>query len=875
MKISIHYIIIILFSIISCFADVPETMIYQGILIDNNSNKPIVGHEVKNFKVVFRKSSDLLGAVILQQQIKDVIVENGIFTLHIPVPISTSPTTLFDEPYVMDVLIANEASGGKLGSDVLKVVPYSFYSHNTLQLGGIAASDYATNSHVHSKPNTHVFRIDGSAEIGSHSNQLIIKNTVNSGVSVDVFTVDEDGLMTSQGSIHSSSNVFADQGISLVKSIQSVDVNNTVLNFTSGGDILGVNETRPGSVDVSKTLSIFGQLSRRTNSLDQAIASTQTFKGAVSINGPLFFNTTLGSESKIFFSGSDNVVGLSHTIEDHDTLADDSLLQTQLTSLVPSVEGNSNNIEFDANIYHKHALGSSYVTSFIDNTIVESDILNSSLLDIDFLGTDSANFALTDLIADTKLATISTPGKIAASAIPTALIQKSKNNVFGSSENFINDKLIQFDGTQSKTSILVSTAAASDLPRFPLLTIGQRTDSFSLVIDSQGFLTYSHAGAFNQTGFTILSDNGKTYIRGANLVFDTTLDNDIFLGSVIEDGTITTSDLVTFTGSNIAANVQKLKFAALTIKGVDIADLAIDASLFFDEIDTSKIATNAVTNADLRDKSGQLVGIGTTEFASKSITNAKISTLVIDQIVTIKFQDKAVLTADFADSAITSLKILDGQVKTSNLASDSVTGGKIKLLDLNAAKFSDDVIRYRTAAMTISTTNSDVMTLFWGSLHNVTIEDYRFIYIKQPNFTSDSDTSAAIEFESNGKRIFSINNNGTLSLSYYSAGLVNPVTLTADIVGGLVGATNASGYCGYGHADMVPLNSATGDTFDCISRANNHINLPDLNFIFLVCFTLFICSLDNFLPLFQVSAPFLYLFKFVLEFFNLLSIDTS
>ncbi|MCO4783679.1 MAG: hypothetical protein KC646_15235 [Candidatus Cloacimonetes bacterium] len=821
---NLYFYIVVLFVSVAIFvADVPEVMIYQGVLIDNANNKPVQGFEIQNFKVVFRKSSDLNATVILQQEIKNVLVENGVFTLHIPVPISTSTTTLFDEPYTVDVLIANESSGGKLGTDVLKVVPYTFYSHNSLKLGGIAASDYATSSHVHSTPNTHTFRIDGSGQIGSQSDQFVIKNTI-SGASVDVFTVNEDGLLTSQGSIKSSSNVLADGGISLVKDINVVDANNTVLNLTSGGDILGVNDTRKGSVSVQGTMTVSGQLARRTNSIDQAIPSTQTFNGPVSMNGPLIFNTTTGSESKIVFSGSSNVVGESHTLENHDTLADTSVLQTKLTSLI-------NNPTFDANVYHTHELQAGYVTDFIDNTINTSEISDGSLVNNDFLGANPANFAVSDLIVDTKLATISTPGKIATSAFPAELIQKAKSNIFGSSEGFINNTLIQFDATQSKTSHLVSTAPASDLPIFPILDVGQRTNSFSLKLNSKGFMYYSHAGSSNQTGFEIQSDSSKTYIRGSKLVFDTTLDTSIFTGSVIEDGTITTSDLLTYDGSNISSSQQKAKFVDLTVKGEDIADLAITTALFFDDIDSSKIQSNAVTTADLRDKSGQLVGLATANFANKSITNAKITTTPSEQMTTTQFKNLTVTALDLSSDAITSGKISNGAIQTSDLASASVTSGKIKLADLTNAKLSTDVIRYRTAAMTISTTNSDVMTLYWGSLHNANIPSYRFIYINKPVFTAASDGSAAIELESLGKRVFSINNNGSISLSYNSAGAVYPVTLTVDYAAGLVGASTSLGYCGYNHADLVPLNSATGKTFDCISRANNHINLPDMSYI--------------------------------------------
>jgi hypothetical protein len=823
MKNLTFYIIILLINLVVSVADVPEVMIYQGVLINNTTNKPVKGFEIQNFKVVFRKSSDLTATVILQQEVKNVKVENGVFTLHIPVPITTSITTLFDEPYTVDVLIANESSGGKLGTDVLKVVPYSFYSHNSLKLGGIASTDYAISSHVHSTPNTHAFRIDGSGQVGSQSDQLIIKNTL-SGVAVNVFTVNEDGLLTSQGSIKSSSNVMSDGGISLVKDINASDANNTILNLTSTGDILGVNATREGSVSVQGTMTVSGQLARRTNSIDQAILSTQTFNGPLSINGPLIFNTILGAESKIIFSGATNVVGQSHTMENHDTLADTSVLQTKLTSLI-------SNPTFDANIYHTHELPSGYVSDFIDNTINTGEISDGSLLNIDFLGSVPANFAVADLIVDTKLAIISTPGKIATSAFPTELIQKAKSNVFGNSESFINNTLIQFDATQSKTAHLLSTAPANDLPVFTLLDIGQRTNSFSLTMNSKGFLYYSHAGSSNQTGFEIQSDNSKTYIRGAKFVFDTTLDSSIFTGSVIEDGTITTSDLLTYDGANISSSLQKEKFVDLTVKGEDIADLAITTSLFFNDIDSSKIQSNAVTTADLRDKSGQVVGLGTANFASKSITNIKITTTPSQQMTTTKFKNLSVTAIDLTSDAITSGKISNGAIQTSDLASASVTSGKIKLADLTSAKFSSDVIRYRTAAMTISTTNSDVMTLYWGTLHNADIPSYRFIYINKPIFTAASDGSAAIELESLGKRVFSINNNGSISLSYNSAGVVYPVTMTVEYVAGLVGASTASGFCGYNDPDLVPLNSSTGKTFDCISRANNHIDLPDMSYI--------------------------------------------
>lgn len=817
------YIIIFLICLVNTFTDVPEVMIYQGVLINNATNRPVDGFEIQNFKIVFRKSSDLNATVILQQEVKNVLVENGVFTLHIPIPVSTHPTTLFDEPYTVDVLIANESSGGKLGTDALKVVPYTFYSHNSLKLGGIAATDYATSSHVHSTPNTHTFKIDGSGQVGSQSDQFVIKNTIT-GVAVDVFTVNEDGLLTSQGSIKSSSNVISDGGVSLVKDINLADANNTVLNFTSTGDILGVNDTRKGSVSVQGTMNVSGQLARRTNSIDQAIASTQTFSGPMSINGPFIFNTTTGAESKILFSGATNVVGQAHKLENHDTLADTSVLQTKIMSLI-------NNPTFDANIYHTHELSSGFVTDFIDNTINSSEISDGSLVNLDFLGAIPANFAVADLIADTKLATISTPGKIATSAFPTELIQKAKSNIFGSSEIFLNNSIIEFDATQSKTFNVVSTANASDLPIFQLLKFRQRSNAFSLDMNSKGFVYYSHAGTSNQTGFEIQSDSSKTYIRGANLVFDTTLDNNIFTGSVVEDGTITTSDLQTYDGSNIVPSTQNTKFADSTITGDDIADLAITASLFFDDIDSSKIQSNAVTTADLRDKSGQVVGLATANFANNSITNIKITTTPSEQMTTTNFKNLSVLAVDLTSTTITSGKISNSGVQTSNLGSASVTSGKIKLADLTNAKFSSDVIRYRTAAMTISTTNSDVMTLYWGALHNANIPSYRFIYINKPVFTAASDGSAAIELQSLGNRVFSINNNGSISLSYNSAGAVYPVTMTVEYAAGLVGASTSNGYCGYNHADLVPLNSSTGNTFDCISRANNHINLPDMSYI--------------------------------------------
>lgn len=808
--------------------DVPEVMIYQGVLVNNQTNRPIQGFFKKNFKVIFRKSSDLLSNPLLEREIKNVSIENGIFTLHISTKaIALETRLLFDEPYTLDVLLSNQASGGKVGSDVLKVIPYSFFSHNTLKLGGLNADGYALTSHVHTSPNTHVFRIDGSSQIGAQSDQLIIKSSLNA---VAVFTVNEDGLLTSQGSIVSSSNVFSDAGISLVKSIQSVDADNTVIKFTSGGDILGVNSTRPGGVSVNKSLNVSGQLSRRTNSLDQAILSTQTFRSSLLINTKLSFNTTANQESKILLEGSANVIGLSHELEEH-YADDESTMKTRLESLI-------NNPNFDANIYHTHELSDGIINTFTDNTITGADILDKSLTDIDFLGAIPANFLISDLIVDTKLETISSPGKIATSAIPVELIQLKNNNIFGSSENFINDKLIEFDAIQSKTFQLLSTAQASDNPKFTLFDIKQRTGSFSLAINSQGFLTYSHAGSSNLTGFQIRSDNSKTFIDGTRLVFDTSLDGDLFTGSVIENQTITTADLVSFDGGNSSSLLGADEFidddGTLTSKAIqtaDIKDLAITEALFFDEIDSSKIATNAVTETNIRDKSGQVVGMGTTEFSNNSVTTAKISTIASNQFITAVFKNSSIATIDFQASSITSGKIADGQIQTSDIASNAVTSGKIKLSDLSIIKFADDVIKTRTAPMSISTTNSDTLTLVWSTTHNVDISLYRFIYIKQAVFTGDSDTSSAIEFVSNGQKRFSINNNGTLSLSYlFSGEPVNVVTITADFVGGLMGFSNASGNCGFGDSNLVVLNSINNKTFDCISKANNHINLPKQNF---------------------------------------------
>jgi len=807
----IAFVLILGFFLNISFAEVPTVLIYQGRLLDHSTLKPPEGSlgQALDFRVLIRRVSQPSPSVppLLNQVLTGVVVQDGLFTLPIDISQGAQGVLTFDEPYFLEVLIGDSRNGGKIGQQSFRTVPYAFGSQNSLQLNSLEPESYSVITHNLTELKAASFVIDKSAEAKANEDQLIIKND-SSGTSRDVFVVDEDGNLKSVRNLSLTSFVESSDSLD-IRRVNSKAVEVSVIKATNNGDFIAMDPEFPGKLSVGGTLRVSGILSI-PNSFTDAQKSTHT----VEIQGETILRELLQftSGSSIEVLGTTNPVGFSHILEDH--------LQTENSTMLSRLVTLTSNVNVDSS-FHTHVLQNGEVNDFNPDAVDGIHIADGSLQNIDFQDAIAAS-----LIEDTKLAAISTAGKVALSAVPPDVVRTDIDNDF---TRVFPQTLNSFDRLKSKGLTIRSTRSDTNVNAFPLFeALADDEVSFEYRILSNGDLTYISRKSSPIATFGIINGANKDddlQFRTQNIEF-TDLDGgtslSYFSGSMVQDGTIEGADL-----ANGAVDQNLLK-------NFDVSDPVAG-------VGTLNFSTSAVSEDKLL---GSLTSRVFSGNPAPAVTAGKIEAGTLQSaafgsgsVLTTDLADGAVAFDDFASGSVTDDDLEDGSVTTDkffeglsvsdlvqgeDFGSDAVSSDKLSTLTgslIEGEQLAAEVLRTRALPMKITTSVSEVITL--SNLN--ALNPMKFLQLEVVNFSSDSNYSAAVEFlDSNDERVFSLNNNGTISMSI-STGSIIPVTLEPPLMAAWFRTTDSDSNCGLKDSRMEPLVGSGSDLrSDCISKTANH-----------------------------------------------------
>ena len=471
--------------------------------------------------------------------------------------------------------------------------------------------------------------------------------------------------------------------------------------------------------------------------------------------------------------------------------------------------------------YHSHVYENKELSAFPNDFIESKLILNDQLSNAEFSNDPNS------LIEDTKLATISSPGKISLSAVPSQVALTNIDNDFTNAFPLTQSN---FDKFLSKSLTIASSIDDRIDGAFPLLSFKDQnitqSNLFNYTINSSGDLLFSReVSPVSSFAFESPGNRSLTFFKANNIRFED-LDGlpsvSFFDGSVIANGSVTAIDL-----ANSAVSNQKI--LDFSVSTNDFATAAVSESNLFGDITSRAIGLNAVTTDRLLD----------------------------NNLITVNFQDNDITTDDFAD----------GTLRASRFASETITAGKLADGSLIHAKFCDDanclnsellnnavfddksftsakiatganllsnvklsaeILASRTQPMSISTDSMEILTLSASNYMTM-------IKMNLGNLVADNDFSAGFEITTaSGGRIISLNKNGTISLTFARSvtGAIS-VTLTPKFSAGLYGVSDISGNCGNGDPKMRTLIAEPAvsgySNSDCISRDINH-GISELTF---------------------------------------------
>jgi len=709
-------------------AEIPQVLQYQGRFLDVATNRPVEGVISKQMTFTIREiqSNGLPGNSIFSQTINNVSVRDGVFNVELSVPNSI----VFDQPYGIDV----QVQGAGLGFQKFRTVPYAITSKNTLQLGGLAADQYSLSSHTHDTAGGKSFTIDGTGTgITPNEPQLTIKN----GDGVEVFQVN------ASGDVDKISTLQATGAIETEGSFRVLNVDRE--------NVFVADQT--GNVSIARDLDVGG--SSEVGSL--IVSSTATLQRLV-LQGKLSFGVGASIDA-VPTSTSGNIVGLAHSIEDHQS----SSLFTNLQSLV---DGST-----VTQAFHVHTFAASQITSdAIGVGAVDSNAIEDGSI-------TNADIAVNAAIADSKLATIVTSGKISSTALPTEVAFENQSNTFGA--GFSNNTkstlntLNEFDRMRSKTFQVISTSSSIGSN---FIDVSDLNGQFRWTLDGDGILKFVRvvSGQGEVERIKIQNNGSKTEISLRDVVFQG--DADLISGAVIEDGTILTEDL-----------------AANAVDETKIADGAVT---------TNKIADDAVTEAKIADGAVTKAKIGDGEITTDKIEDGAITTsLILDGAITSdKLANGAVTSAKIADSsvnsnvlatsAVTSSKIATGALTTDKIADGAITGEKIADGAVTNDHLDSTVLSARDIPMSISLSNTTTPHITLSS----TAADPTFLKM---NSTATGLTGPGVLLTNNGSgsnlQLLSLNLDGSITMR--SSGYSQAVTLDPKVFAVMLGVTNDTSTC--------------------------------------------------------------------------------
>jgi hypothetical protein len=765
---------------------IPRQIEVQGRLMSTDGITPLTGTELRNFLVtILPVSQNAAPIVTVTREITNVTVENGQFQFILDLSDAVAQNLAFDQPYQLRVAVGPRQGGGRVGDMSLSTRPYAFTADNALTFASRPPSAYIT-AHSHDRLNVSSFAIDGSRETRSNLDQFLIRNSVRVP-SDTVFRINEDGELRSLGGMTATSLIQTRQGFQ----VRNGSELRVILDNL--GD-MSTPTTVAANLSVASAILVTGSLVNTPQATN--IFSEVTITGILSLStGSSVTGANLGTK-----------LGQTHTLEQHLTEGGSTLLSALTTMLAGNL----------ADELHTHVFNNREVKSLPNNLVDSARIRDGEIT--------GDKFSPQAGIQDSKLAQISSAGKILISALPSEVIQTGVNASF---KNPLPATVTDFDALQSKAVSIVSTLDDRLPGAFELVTFKDRPGPagslFDYTLMSSGDLRYSRPSLPN-TSFTIESPDNKvlTYLRGVNTKISPV---GFFGGSVIANSTVSDADFANSTISTLAIADGEIQGADLQDSAVGVNALGVLTGNAFATatVLNSRIAGLSVTDSDIAIGAinANLIeneGVGFADIVNRTLQPAKLALLSIDKSRFSSAANKALLAEDFADRSI-------GVSKLSSEASRTI----------DVSKISTEVFSARTQPVRITSSSSTQVvtirdTTFSAYNYNGTANPV-FLSLKLPQFVA-STTGNPLEAKSPQGVVFAFRNDNHLQLSYTSGGNLIPVTVAPEAMAVLAGVPTPAGFCGNKDSLMRPLNTTLGASLrsaDCISTTRNH-GLGDLTY---------------------------------------------
>jgi hypothetical protein len=831
------------------WATIPTTILYQGRVLNFSDQKPVEGQFAANFKVVLYQSSNGTRATTFIKSINNVVVQDGLFSLEIPIEENelldqvgvAMPLPDFSSPYEIEVLIGDKNRGGLIGRQVFHSVPYAYSAKSASYLNRLGPDGYALVSHSHATPGTAVFEIDASQEAKTNSDQFVI---VNSSATT-VFKVDQDSKVISMGKIQATSHIVISNNLSTVTTMGG---SKFPLQITKNGDFIGNGDISPSLNEVVTKLSVTGALKtsggyfKPTLNRDPLFTYDykDTFQTSLLIEDSLTLKRV--STDAVQMVGAENIIANAHNLEGHKLF--ESQMGANVATLVSKLPLNvfSNGsykrvwttqaTVFNADHLHTHELSSNSVLEFptVDGGVIESrHIGDGTLVDADFSSSDK--------ISSSRLGTISKTGAIDLNALPTGnfgVALKTGSNQFLDINRKKGELIVnEFDGIKAKGLSLISNSNVNDVPVTTVLTIrgggANNSSEMTYKFFSNGEFLLSDNVSLETTRIRLKRTGSmadRFVVTGPAMVIRPPAGEEasFFDGDDIEDGQILGEDFVN-------GAITTLKFKNFSISDSSFRTGGAGNNQF--TFTNTSFKTSTLTSKSFGAGSLTTVAFGV-DFETDKLKDLSISGE--------DFVDSTIKAADFVANSITSDKVCTGLGKciesskwapdtivSSKFAASAVTGGELSTGTITDVRLAASVLTARTAPMKITT--------------DATFEQHRMFRL---NNESSSNPGVFLEMESidntgvalsllngEGRPYFKIRNDSSFNMGYItgSAGPMYLVTVTTKFLAPLVGVEDKNGNCGNADSDMTRIRNVLSSTSqttyaNCISAQANHGMVP-------------------------------------------------
>jgi len=398
------------------------------------------------------------------------------------------------------------------------------------------------------------------------------------------------------------------------------------------------------------------------------------------IVGPMFTANNAGNTG-ITFSYDDTEGGNDGTITATVSLASTDLTDTANIARLNAVQTFSANATFTANVDLTGATATAFTQNASNNsTSVATTAYVDAQIDADI---GALNLGATYQGINPKLTSISglniVDGSMiignGANSFEIITIQGGVENFLKSTGRIASLSDVTLDGNELNTANHFIVSTGAGGFQNQTISTANLSNSANIVLTSAG-ATFGNFTYDFATSATITVDTPTAGTHAANKAY---VDAKFAGGGGIS--ALNDLDDVTI-GAKVDAQILVLNY---TNDGDDTNDIFHNVSLSGDLTITNAgvatIANNAVTTAKILDGN-----VTDAKLANDSVTTAKI----LDANVTnAKLADDSVTTAKILDGNVTTAKILDANVTDAKLANDSVTTAKILDANVTTAKILD------------------------------------------------------------------------------------------------------------------------------------------------------------------------------------------